>query len=141
MIRLASILLLSFRALLAQAAQHNAAIPFSDVTFGPDEDVGCLSYAIESGDLENGPSTLLLKASPDCVVPWHYHTAQEQLMVVQGTVLTEMEGMPKAILESGGFAFMASKVKHQFACKSAADCILFVTFDRTYDIFWAAPNE
>jgi hypothetical protein len=85
---LASILLLSFPALLAQ---HNAAIPFSDVTFGPDEDVSRLSYAIESGNLENGPSSLLLKAEPDCVVPWHYHTAQEQLMAVRGKVLTEIK--------------------------------------------------
>lgn len=146
MIRLASFpilrtILLSFPALLAQTAQHNAAIPLSEVAFTQDEDVSCLSYALESGDLDKGPSTLILKAKPDCVVPWHYHTAQEQLMVVQGKVLTEMEGMPKAMLEPGGFGFMESRVKHQFSCTSTADCILFVTFDRTYDIFWEAPTQ
>ncbi len=91
--------------------------------------MGCLSYGLVSGDLERGPSTLLLKAKPECVVPWHSHTAQEQLMVVQGDVLTEMEGMPKALLGPGGFGFMESRAKHQFTCKSASECLLFVTFD------------
>lgn len=122
------------------SAQHNAAIPLSKVVFTQDEDVRCLSSSLLSGDPGTGPSTFLLKAPPGCLVPWHYHTAQEQLMVVKGSVLTEMEGMPKTLLESGGFGFMESRAKHQFTCTSAAECLLFVTFDRTYDIFWGAPN-
>jgi hypothetical protein len=48
--------------------------------------------------------------------------------------------MPKTVLEPGGFGFMESRVKHQFSCESSDDCILFVTFDRTYDVFWVAPD-
>ncbi len=36
---------------------------------------------------------MIVKASPKCVVPWHYHSAQEELMVARGNVLTEIEGV------------------------------------------------
>ena len=127
-------------ALLARTAQHNAAIPLSQVEFAQDEDVRCLSSGQVSGDPATGPSTFLLKAPRGCLVRWHSHTAQEQVMVVQGDVLTEMEGMPKTSLGPGGFGFMESRAKHQFTCASDRECLLFVTFDRAYDIFWEAPT-
>jgi quercetin dioxygenase-like cupin family protein len=124
----------------SQAVQHNAAIPLSKVPFAQDEDVKCLSSGLLSGDPEAGPSVFLLKAPPGCLVRWHSHTAKEQLMVVQGEVLTEMEGMAPTRLGAGGFGFMESRAKHQFSCASAGECLLFVTFDREYDIFWEAPG-
>ena len=122
------------------AAQHGIA-PLSNVKFVADEDVKCLSYALESGDPEKGASTMILKAPPKCMVPWHYHTAQEELMVAQGNVLTEMSGMPAATLGPGGFAAMRSQQKHQFTCAGKAECILFVAFDRLYDIHWVQKKK
>jgi quercetin dioxygenase-like cupin family protein len=69
-------------------------------------------------------------------VPWHYHTAGEQLIVTQGTVQAEMDGMAAATLESGGFAMMPGKVRHRFSCESKTECIMFVAFDAKYDIVW-----
>jgi quercetin dioxygenase-like cupin family protein len=108
----------------------------SEVKFEQDTDVKCLSSAVESGDPSKGPSTIILKAPANCVIPWHYHTAEEQLIVIQGRVPTEMEGMPKQVLEPGGFAMMPGKAKHRFSCQSRSGCVLFVTFDKAYDIFW-----
>jgi hypothetical protein len=48
--------------------------PLSAVRFSQDDDVKCLLSAIEAGDPKAGRSTLILKATPGCVVPWHYHT-------------------------------------------------------------------
>jgi quercetin dioxygenase-like cupin family protein len=79
---------------------------------------------------------MILRAPPKCLVPWHYHTAREELMVARGSVLTEMEGVPAAPLEPGGYAAMGSRQKHQFTCVGSQDCILFVTFDGVYDIVW-----
>jgi hypothetical protein len=45
------------------------------VKFLPDDDVKCLQFQLETGDLETGPSTGIMKAAPGCVVPPHYHTA------------------------------------------------------------------
>jgi quercetin dioxygenase-like cupin family protein len=128
-------------ALLAQSAPQHAVVPLSEAKFVVDEDVKCLSDALESGDPDKGPSTFALKAPPGCVVPWHYHTAAEQLIVVHGEVLTEMEGMRATTLGPGGFASMLSLEKHQFTCTGATQCLLFVTFDRTYDIHWVKPRK
>ena len=78
--------------------------PLASIQFAPDEDVACLSSAVETGDPATGASTILLKATPGCVVPWHYHTAVEQLLVISGAVLTEMSGHPPGQLLAGGFA-------------------------------------
>ncbi len=115
--------------------------PVSEVKFDPDDDVKCLLSAVETGDPAKGPSTIILKAPPNCLVPWHYHTAAEQLTVTQGTVQTEMEGMTARPLGPGGFAMMPGKAKHRFSCQSKTDCVMFVTFDRTYDIFWVKDNK
>ena len=82
-----------------------------------------------------------MKATPKCVVSPHYHTAEEQLIIVKGNVSTGMEGMKDTVLGPGGFAMMPSKAMHWFTCKSKDTCLMFVTFDRTYDIVWAKPQK
>jgi hypothetical protein len=52
-----------------------------------------------------------------------------------------MAGMSPRLLGPGGFAMMPSKAKHQFSCQSKTACVMFVTFDRTYDIFWVKDNK
>lgn len=130
------ILLFPAAVLQAQATKPGSVVPLADVKFATDDDVKCLRSVKENGDPATGPSTYILKAPPGCLVAWHWHTAEEQLIVTQGSVLTEMEGMAPHTLGPGGFAMMPSKVKHQFSCKSKSDCIMFVTFDRVYDIYW-----
>jgi quercetin dioxygenase-like cupin family protein len=137
-----AILLLGIASLSqTQTKNHGAVRPLSELKFDPDDDVKCLFSAVESGDLAKGPSTIILKAPPNCLVPWHYHTAEEQLIVVQGSVQTEMEGMSPRALGPGGFAMMPSKATHQFSCRSKTECLMFVTFDRKYDIFWVKDNK
>ena len=69
---------------LAEDTATGAIKPLSSVRFAPDTDVKCLSSAVETGDPASGRSTLILKASAGCVVPWHFHTAEEQLIIVSG---------------------------------------------------------
>jgi quercetin dioxygenase-like cupin family protein len=114
--------------------------PISSIKFEQDSDVKCLMYALEAGDPETGASTQILKASRQCVVPWHYHTAEEQLVVIDGTVSTEMEGMPASSLGPGGFAMMPSNSKHQFSCGPEKECLMMVSFDRRYDIVWVKSS-
>jgi quercetin dioxygenase-like cupin family protein len=136
------ILLLAFtffaaRAPLSSQEQHHGVVRLlSDVKFEPDDDVKCLDSTLENGDPAKGASTFILRAAPDCKVPLHYHTAEEQLLVVRGDVETGMDGVTPRVLQAGGFAMMPGKEKHWFTCKSKAGCLMFVTFDRAYDIFW-----
>jgi hypothetical protein len=121
---------------LAQDPAMGNLKPLSAVQFLPDSDVKCLLSAIEAGNPATGPSTLILKAPSGCVVPWHSHTAQEQVLMISGTILAEMTGHTPTTLGPGGFAAMAGGMAHQFACQGDAPCLMFVTFDRAYDIFW-----
>jgi quercetin dioxygenase-like cupin family protein len=114
---------------------------FSDVRFPAGEGPACLQFFLESGDMETGPSTAIMKAAPKCVVPPHYHSAEEQLIIVKGNVSTGMEGMPDTVLGPGGFAMMPSKQPHWFTCTAKEECLMFVTFDRAYDIVWLKPNK
>jgi len=70
------------------------------------------------------------------VVPWHFHTAEEQLIIITGTVLAEMPDHPAPRLGPGGFAMMGSRMPHQFTCQSRSACLMIVVFDRAYDIHW-----
>jgi dienelactone hydrolase len=125
----------------SQVSHKGSARPLTTIKFEKDDDVACLQSALETGDPASGPSTFILKAPPKCLVPWHYHTAEEQLIVIRGAVLTEMKGIPPTVLEAGGFADMPGKEIHQFSCKEKQECILIVAFDRPYDIFWAPKSN
>ena len=123
-------------AALAEDTATGTIKPLLSVKFSPDKDVQCLSSAIETGDPTTGRSTLILKASPGCVVPWHFHTAEEQLIIISGTVLAEMTDHRPTRLGPGGFAVMGGHMPHQFTCQARSGCLMIVAFDRAYDIYW-----
>jgi ChrR Cupin-like domain len=129
------IVLFTAGAALAQGPAMGTLVPLPLVQFLPDSDVKCLSSAIEAGNPATGPSTLILKAPLGCVVPWHSHTAQEQVLMISGTIVAEMTGLPTTTLGPGGFAAMPGGMAHQFTCQDTA-CLMFVTFDGAYDIYW-----
>jgi quercetin dioxygenase-like cupin family protein len=124
----------------AQAPSHGVVRPLAGAKFEADESIKCLAGVLENGDPDAGASTFLLKATSKCVVPPHFHTAEEQLIVVSGEVSTGMEGMSDTVLTAGGFAMMPGKKAHWFSCVSKAECLMFVTFDRKYDVVWIRPQ-
>jgi len=120
---------------------HGAVTPLKDAHFEQDGDVKCLESALENGDPDSGPSTYLLKAPAGCRVAPHYHTAEEQLVVIQGSVLTGMQGMQSVTLTAGGVAVMPGKAVHWFTCSGKGPCLMAVTFNQKYDIVWVALNS
>jgi hypothetical protein len=127
---------LTSTAAVAEAVMSGTMKPLGSVRFAPDNDVRGLLSALETGDPATGPSTWILKAPAGCVVPWHSHTAGEQLMVIRGAVLAEMTDHPATRLGPGGFAAMGGRMPHQFTCARKATCIMMITFDGPYDIRW-----
>jgi len=123
-------------AAFARGMVTGAVKPLQSMQFSPDQDVKCLSSALETGAPTTGPSTWILKAPPGCMVPWHRHTAEEQLIIISGAVLAEMSDHPPTRLGPGGFAVMGSQMPHQFSCRGKSACLMIVSFDRAYDIFW-----
>jgi quercetin dioxygenase-like cupin family protein len=134
-------LLVAVIACPAQAPKPGIVRPLASVNFAQDDDVKCLVVVLENGDPDSGPSTFVMKAAPNCVVAPHYHPAEEQLMVVRGEFSTGMTGMKDTVLAAGGFAMMPGKQTHWFTCTSKEGCLMFVTFDRKYDIVWVKREK
>src|SRR5216683_6435483 len=64
-----------------QNSPHGIVTPLKSANLVFDGQPACLKVARENGDPDTGASTFLLEAPSGCVVPAHYHTAEEQLMV------------------------------------------------------------
>jgi quercetin dioxygenase-like cupin family protein len=114
------------------AGAHN----MSEMKFGPTPGLPtCAQMAIQSGDPAHGAFIALAKLKTGCVVPWHWHTASEQLMIVEGTGRVQMKdlGQPVA-LRAGGFAVMPPHHAHDFRCVEA--CTFFIYSDQKFDIHY-----
>jgi quercetin dioxygenase-like cupin family protein len=118
------------------AAATHPITPLKNARFAQDDDVKCLMSALENGNPDTGPSTFLLKAPAGCRVAPHYHSSEEQLIVIHGNVLTEMKGMSSVTLTAGGVAVMPAKAIHWFSCSGKYPCLMVVTFNQKYDIVW-----
>ena len=95
----------------------------------------CLTLAVERGDPSKEASILLVKATTGCKAPWHFHSPNEQLMMVSGTGRVEMKGKAPVNLHAGGFAYAPVKHVHQFTCLGAP-CSFFLHSDAPFDIHY-----
>lgn len=59
--------------------------------------------ATEQGDPSKEPSVLKMKGSAGCAVPWHWHSATENIMMVSGTAMTQVKGEKLTKLGPGSF--------------------------------------
>ena len=94
----------------------------------------CTPGAVKSGDPAKGPSIILAKADTGCTVPWHWHSANEHLMMVKGVARLDMKSGKPITLRAGGYAMLPGKHVHQFVCTSL--CVFYVHSDRAFDIHY-----
>jgi quercetin dioxygenase-like cupin family protein len=94
----------------------------------------CMTVAVLHGDPTKGPSTLLLNFTAGCAVPWHWHMANESLVLVSGTGEAQMkDGQPMA-MKAGDFLFLPGEGIHRFSAKSAV--YLYDMPDGAFDIHY-----
>jgi quercetin dioxygenase-like cupin family protein len=94
----------------------------------------CMTLAVLHGDPSKGPSVILLKFAPGCSVPWHWHTANETLVMVSGTGSAQMkDGQPLA-MKAGDFLYLTAKGIHRFSAKSAV--YMYDMPDGAFDIHY-----
>ncbi len=94
----------------------------------------CVTGAVQQGDPAHGASVILVKSSAGCSVPWHWHTPDEQLMMVAGTGHLEIKGQKPVTLRAGGYALMPSHHVHQLHCPGP--CTLFVQASGPFDLHY-----
>jgi quercetin dioxygenase-like cupin family protein len=103
----------------------------------------CFTIAVERGDPTKGPSVILAKFAPGCVAPFHWHTPSETVMIVSGSLQTQMQGDPAFVAHRGDFVHMPPRHVHRATCLGVAPCLVFLSSDAAFDIHWvdATGNE
>lgn len=94
----------------------------------------CTTIAPLHGDMGKGPATLMVRMKAGCMVPYHWHTPSEELVVLQGAPLAQMRGERPVILQVGSYSQLPSRHDHRFRCTSKSDCLIFLVADATFDI-------
>jgi hypothetical protein len=82
----------------------------------------------------SGAAIVNLKFQPGCVIPWHWHTPNERVIVISGSAKAEMRGMDPVMLKQGDFILFSAKQIHQFTAVTAAD--IYVMNDSAFDIHY-----
>ena len=94
----------------------------------------CLKVAVLRGDPTKEPAAMMLKFAPGCVVPWHWHSAGEQLVLISGAGTAEMKDGKPAGMRPGDYAFLPAKSIHQFTAVTAV--MLLDMPDAAFDIHY-----
>jgi quercetin dioxygenase-like cupin family protein len=102
----------------------------------------CATFAVEHGNPKADSSVMqLLKLTRGCTVPMHWHSGNEQLMLISGTAQVEMQGEQSHTLKAGSYVFMPAHHFHQLSCPT--DCTFHRAVDVPIDIHYvdSAGNE
>ena len=125
----------------------------------------CIQGSPAAGDPATGGFIVYAKGKAGCTIPFHWHTANERLIIVSGTARMSMRGendkedaskgdAPKGdtkgemmkgmkesapvMLKAGGFVELPAKHVHQLRCTEA--CTLYVLSDGKFDIHYVDPE-
>jgi quercetin dioxygenase-like cupin family protein len=96
--------------------------------------LSCMTLSAQHGDPMKGAAILLIKFKSGCVVPWHWHTSNENLMMVSGKAKGEMKTGGSHPLAMGDYLFLPGKEAHRFSCITS--CVLFDVIDGAFDIHY-----
>ena len=95
----------------------------------------CVTISVQRGDPSKGPSSILLKAASGCKIPWHWHTANENIVFISGSGKMQMKEDPKPqTVKPGDYVFLPGKHTHEFTC--TANCLLFDMPEGAFDIHY-----
>lgn len=98
----------------------------------------CMTVSVQEGDPAKTAVVILAKFKPGCVVPWHWHTATERLLIVSGTGKGEMKDASKPVsLKPGDYILLPAKGIHQFTAVTNVE--LFLLSDAAFDIHYVDP--
>jgi quercetin dioxygenase-like cupin family protein len=96
----------------------------------------CLAVGVVSGDPASGPSTVLLKFAPKCDTAMHWHSANEQLVIVKGNGTMQVEGEAARPVVAGGYVMQPSKHPHRFICDASNGCLIYAVSDAKFDMHY-----
>lgn len=98
----------------------------------------CASASALRGDPRSGPAWVLLKLASGCRVPAHWHTANEDLVIISGQGSLMMKDGQRLQFAPGAYASLPNHHVHQASCTRA--CLLFSIADGAFDIHYVDAN-
>jgi quercetin dioxygenase-like cupin family protein len=98
---------------------------------------GC-GIAVLHGDPAKDNVDVFFKVPAKSIIPLHWHTSAERMVLVAGELHVTYDGQKTAVLKSGTYAYGPAKRPHKGYCASTVPCVLFIAFESPLD---AVPVE
>jgi len=126
----------------ATASEPALALAFNDaqLKWGPCPSFmpeGC-EVAVLHGDPTKRNADVLFKVPAGSVIPRHWHTSAERMVMLSGELQVVYDGQPTATLIPGMYAYGPAKLPHKAYCNQGASCVLFIAFESPVD---ATPDS
>jgi mannose-6-phosphate isomerase-like protein (cupin superfamily) len=94
----------------------------------------CMTIAAQHGDPFKEAAAIAAKFTSGCVVPWHWHTAAENIILLSGKGKIEMKDGMSHTVSAGDYLYLPAKQAHQFTCTMA--CRMYDLPDGAFDIHY-----
>ncbi len=102
---------------------------------------GC-GLAVLHGDPAKANADVFLRLPANAVIPEHWHTSAERMVLVAGELTVNYKGQASAVIKPGMYAYGPANVPHSASCGAGASCILFIAFESAVDaVPTAAPAK
>jgi quercetin dioxygenase-like cupin family protein len=92
------------------------------------------------GDPTKEAATFLTRMTGGCVVPWHWHKATEEVVMLKGTAVAQMKDGKPVTLTAGAYTQLPSRHVHRFRCSSKEPCFMYVVSDAPFGITYVAAD-
>lgn len=93
---------------------------------------GC-GLAVLHGDPAKPNVDVFLTLPANAVIPEHWHTSAERMVLVAGELSVTYKGQAKVVLKPGMYAYGPAKLPHSASCGGSASCVLFIAFESAVD--------
>lgn len=93
---------------------------------------GC-AIAVLHGDPSKPNADVFLRVPSKYVIPAHWHTSPERMILVTGRLEVTYKGQAAATLDVGTYAYGPAKLPHNATCLSDDPCTLFIAFEGAVD--------
>ena len=98
---------------------------------------GC-EIAVLQGDPAQKNADVYFKVPADFEIPNHWHTSEERIVLVSGTLDVTYDNQETVTIQTGEYAYGPAKLPHSAYCHQGEACVLYIGFVEPLD---AIPVE
>jgi quercetin dioxygenase-like cupin family protein len=99
---------------------------------------GC-QIAVLHGDPAKNNADVFFKVPANAVIPRHWHTSAERMVLVAGELHVTYDGQPTAVMKPGTYAYGPARLPHAATCGKSGPCVLFIAFESPVDAVAGEP--